>query len=91
MEIEMDVETNEDLEALRELEIQYEKENGKDSRNSNLGRTFSISNHSNKKADDARTSLNKSRDVSNDRIENIENKELRNRRPGSRSSLKSSN
>jgi len=51
MEIEMDHQTVEDAKALKELEIQYELENGKDSRNSFSDRASSLSYASNKNAE----------------------------------------
>jgi len=97
MEIEMDHQTEEDVKALKELEIQYELENGKDSRNSFSDRTSSLSYTSNKNAEiQIASPVDKIKDEKINteevnQVECIDLKEPKNSRPGSRSSLKSSN
>merc|ERR1711892_1315316 len=92
MEIELDVQTDEDLEALEQLEKQYEIEHGNVSRNSKRGRTSASSNSPKRKEDiHEPSSVSDSRDQEHSQEVSNDGKESRNSRPGSRSSLKSSN
>jgi len=101
MVLEMDLDLNPELEAMQQLEMQYEEENGKDSRMSNLDRDSRPSSVSYENERNSQVGIPEirveggiiSRDVSTERneLEEVAFEESKSSTPCSRSILKSSN